>query len=472
MADITNDFQTYPKYRFTQKGDEIQEILDVASDTFGMLYNLDPASIATFPSILQTVGGAEHLQNTSGSKILFIDQINPEEPEGKIYLDLGDTTIPAAIGNYATVDSIKNLFTENTSIEVLAPKETPEATFSDDYKCILVVDQSTGEPIQDPETVSRLDLYRFDVITTSGTSDTFTTERIFQGKLDIPNVDIFNTAQQRIEVVALGDNYTTKDSLPNAFYRICLGIPVIQDINDTNAEIVYFTLKRPVACESLLPSHIEMAPTTINYKTINIDYTKAAIEDALTISTDNYYSDGVLLSASCTENTGTAIAASLATEGVRQLTGDPVDETEVDHFRIMQPSVKLVSKLNTLPAPTINAIGISQPRIEVAYDTSNLLGDVLLYYSIKHADETEFSSYFRLTDMIRINAGDTIRVKACAVPTGVNILGFDMPLYNNSQEVEYTHVNEEFPSVDLVASNIAFAEAYAFPEEEAWFKLF
>lgn len=464
MADInTTDFHKYPKYNLDKRGYAIQEILDVASETFGMLYNLEE-NPADHPSLQKTVGGAENLQNSDGAKILFLDQISVAPEDGKINLTLdtaNPSVVPAAIANYATDEDIKALFATVPGTGEFTPEESPVIKFSADGTKVIVEGISS-------EDINRIDLYKY-IITTLQKNNNSTYE-VFCGQIDIPNLDLTEVGQQRIDCITLGDQVSTADSNPETLYRLSIGTPQIgaQTLTSADGFTTTFSLYLPEPLTStLLPEHVKVANSKIKLVKVEIDYTKN-LDAAITSTNIDNYIAGDSCELTRTEAIGQALIAACELPENAISSDNALKPINLEDYQIIPAGYRIISKIKQLNTPSASIVTDPTPIVSVEYPTNNILGDVALYYSV-HAEGEDYTEDQLVTGPISLQMGDTIRIKAVSVP--VKLAGYDytFSLYNDSDYYEYT-VEEASVEVDFTASNIVTA-VYCDPPA-SWYKQF
>lgn len=466
MADInTTDFHKYPKYNLDKRGYAIQEILDVASETFGMLYNLEE-NPADHPSLQKTVGGAENLQNSDGAKILFLDQIDVVPEDGKINLILDTTNpsvVPAAIGNYATDEDIKALFATVPGAGEFTPEESPVIKFSADGTKVIVEGISS-------EDINRIDLYKY--IITTLQNNTNSTYEVFCGQIDIPNLDLAKVGQQRIECITLGDQVNTTDSNPVTLYRLSIGTPQIgsQILTSADGFTTTFNLYLPEPLTStLLPEHVKIANSKIKLIKVEVDYTKN-LDAAIKCTSIDDYIPGDPCELTRTSAIGQAFIAACELPENAISSDNTLKPINLEDYQVIPADYRIISKIKQLNTPSASIVTTPTPIVSVEYNTDGILGDVAFYYSVHAAGET-YTEDQLVTGPISLQTGDSIRIKAVSVPIELDGYNYTFSLYNDSEYYEYT-VEEAPVEVDFVASNIVLAVNYDPPASECWYKRF
>jgi hypothetical protein len=441
MASSVTDFERYPKHRLETKGKDIQQILDVATDSFGMLYDKDSE---TFPKLGTKIGNAELLQKgdgENGAAVFFVDQLNPYEELGILDVTLGDNSVlPVAIGKYATDDHIKALFAEVIDTTQLAQVEQPTVRFSyddlnstDDFNSIYVAaaKDSTNEAS---------DLHRFEISTTyeaANAADSIANDSIYLTRLIPPAINKNYAAQQRINVIALGDDCTSQDSIPTPIYRISLGLPKLES-PVVDSSYTRFHLGKPDEVESNLLPEGYVIETIIKTSKLIYDYDTGELKETGApeiAEDDNAFIAGL----------GEAYIAWL--EGNLTKDGKAANEAVDSDFDILTVNKKVISNFKTLPAPEIyfNPVSKYATALLGDYPSDVILEDRVFICSIKRAGQSDFSKEIITTDVTAVktalNIGDTLRVRIAIAPTATDF--GNIKFYNDSPYKDYYCTGDE-----------------------------
>jgi hypothetical protein len=281
---MATDFESYPKHRLENKGKAIQQILDVSSDTFGMLYDSTQTS---FPSLQKIVGGAEHLQrgtSGTGSTVFFNDQLEvlPEDGIINVFNSEKSESVPVAIGNFITSEEINALFSEVPVIESLEFEPTIKGELDTDTLTITIpeVSMTPDEPVAF-------------IVDTIYANTEVTTQTYLQDTLVVQELTGTYVGEQRCALVKLGDNVYTKDSDPTYLYQYFPGIPNIsmrdEAVEGSNA--AQFILQKP----AVIPTEKRLFPDTISINN-TIKYYKVEVNTSVIVdATINSINDDTTL---------------------------------------------------------------------------------------------------------------------------------------------------------------------------------
>lgn len=415
MGTVLTDFEAYPKHRLENKGAQIQQILDVSEETFGMLYT--KANENSFPSLLKTVGGAEHLQkgnSANGSKVFFNDQLEADTQNGLVNITMGDTSVvPVAIGNFATLDSLEELFDEITDIETLEPKPAPVIKYSADFTTINAFSDEAGTiAITEP----------IDFLIETAYSDSSTSIPFTQTSLSVPAMNASMVGQQRCTAITPGDNTTTKDSDAVYLYQVSLGVPEILNasVNEERYTFVLAKPDNPGTIANLLPADTTI-DTSIEFTSCEINYSTGAISSATNITELSVDRQAIGL------NSGACLLA-----WVKGVTGN-------SDIYIFPASIRQVTNFSYLSAPTC-AYDASTQQLSIITNPG-VAGVCTIACKLPGADnfgrenDIAFDSAHQVNFTLSgVPVGATFKIKLAVDPVKVtfsNGLELDIKFYND-----------------------------------------
>lgn len=292
-----SNFDSYPKYQLTKYGNDIQEILYNAAEFFGMQVDTERNANA-HPSLLKTIGGAEHLRKTddaNSAKIFFLDQLDTEIDLLKkgiieIYPQNREAgqAIPLAVGNYVELTDIENLFSnagvmddDTKLLEINAP--SIRFNTSDD-SIIITSDKNIMERIfrvfnkKFDQATSQSSVVYYDVNQSTLSNDTL--NQVLKQSI-LTAKDSETVVEQQICAFNCGDGINSKNSTgSNVLYRIFSNKPVVNYTGLAENYNKQYTVTLPVSGHS--DFELKSEDTTISvqlkhslkYQTCNYDYEK------------------------------------------------------------------------------------------------------------------------------------------------------------------------------------------------------
>lgn len=426
MASGTIDFEKYPKYLLNKHGTVIQNILSNAEAVFGM-----GTSEQTAIAIKQEIKGGENLKNSSGNSALFTDAITISEESGIVRLDLPGEhkDVNLAIAEFATIDHIKDLFTntetgDDFDVEELPVLDTPDIQFNINATEALVISPEQAGTVDYLFKIDSSELVEAAEVTTAYE---YATPQNAVCPVPSNTNNLQKSIVHNITVQAIGDELlaTTSPRVEGIDYpqlqKVQLAAPIIELESITDLVPTY-----KISCLDT----ITLASATINYNISYkvFDYNLARLAESI-ISVEP--GETIMQELALGSSIESYATGSTLLDNTKYFIENAVSSNKYSFYKVLPYSPNLTNKINS-----VSGIVYLDPKqyrdagVASHYQKYDGAGDPIgdsvplsIQYicQVKPKDAVDFDEPICLDAFdaegdivigLHLNAGDTFRVKA------------------------------------------------------------